>query len=121
MFFFNATPFKQVKLLYIELEKIYRQTDSDFIDLLNHFRLNQITQTDIEMLNKQYNSQFNLLDNDGYIYLTTHNHKADKINKQALEKLAGKTFSFNASVDGDFNEHSYPVDDRLFWIENHLQ
>jgi len=113
VFFFNASPFKQVKLLYIELEKIYRQTDSNFIDLLNHFRLNQINQKDIEALNKQHDSKFNLLDNEGYIYLTTHNHKADKINKQALEKLSGKTFSFNASVEGDFSEHSYPVDNIL--------
>lgn len=113
IFFFNATPFKQFDLLYLELEKIYRQTDSDFIALLNNFRLNTINQKDIETLNKQYNAQFNLLDNDGYIYLTTHNHKADKINKQALEKLSGKSFLFKAEVEGDFSEHSFPVDDVL--------
>lgn len=113
VFFFNASLFKQTKLLYLELEKIYRQTDSDFIDLLNHFRLNEINNTDIEILNRHYNNKFNLLDNEGYIYLTTHNHKADKINKQALEKLSGKSISFAASVEGEFNEHSYPVDDIL--------
>lgn len=110
IFFFNATPFKQVDLLYLELEKIYRQTDSDFIELLNKFRLNKVNQADIETLNKQYKNQFNLLDNEGYIYLTTHNHKADKINKQALEKLPGKSFSFNAHIDGEFSEYSFPVD-----------
>ena len=113
IFFFNASAFKKVDLLYLELEKIYRQSDSDFIDLLNHFRLNTISQTDIEMLNKQYNKQFDLLENEGYVYLTTHNHKADKINKQALEKLTGESFSFKAEVEGEFSEHSFPVDDVL--------
>lgn len=113
IFFFNASAFKKIDLLYLELEKIYRQTDSDFIDLLNHFRLNTISQADIEMLNKQYKKQFNLLENEGYVYLTTHNHKADKINKQALEKLTGESFSFKAEVEGEFSEHSFPVDEVL--------
>ncbi len=113
IFFFNATPFKKTDLVYLELEKIYRQTDSDFIDLLNSFRLNKISNKDIETLNKQYKNQFNLLDNEGYIYLTTHNHKADKINKHALEKLSGKTYSYRAEVDGEFSEYSFPIDETL--------
>lgn len=113
IFFFNALVFKHVDLLYLELEKIYRQTDSDFIDVLNNFRLNTVNQKDIEALNKQYNKEFSLLDNEGYIYLTTHNHKADKINKQALDKLTGELFSFNAIIDGEFSEYSYPVDEVL--------
>lgn len=110
IFFFNATSLKQIDLIYFELEKIYRQTDQKFIDLLNNFRLNKINQTDINTLDKQYKNQFNLLENEGYIYLTTHNHKADKINKQALEKLTGKSYSFEAEVDGEFSEYSFPID-----------
>lgn len=110
VYFFNASILKRQEIIYLELEKIYRQTDSAFIDLLNNFRLNNINQTDIDTLNKQYKDQFNLLENEGYIYLTTHNHKADKINKQALEKLSGETFCFNADVEGEFSEYSFPVD-----------
>jgi len=110
IFFFNAAAFIKTDIIHLELEKIYRQTDTEFIDLLNNFRLNKINQTDIDIINKQYKSQFNLLENEGYIYLTTHNHKADKINKQALEKLAGKSYHFDAHVDGEFNEHAYPID-----------
>ncbi|MCK5029388.1 MAG: helix-turn-helix domain-containing protein, partial [Bacteroidales bacterium] len=110
IFFFNATTFTQTDIIHLELEKIYRQTDTDFIGLLNNFRLNKINQTDIDIINKQYKPQFNLLENEGYIYLTTHNHKADKINKQALEKLAGKSYHFDAYIDGEFNEQAYPID-----------
>ncbi len=110
IFFFNAIIFKRTELVYLELDKIFRQTDSEFIDLLNHFRLNTITQSDIDLLNQQYKKQFNLLDNEGYIYLTTHNYKADKINKEALEKLPGKTYRFEVDLDGDFSEYAFPVD-----------
>jgi uncharacterized protein YpbB len=113
IFFFNATPFKNIDLIYLELDKIYRQTDSEFIDLLNHFRLNEISSKDIATLNNQFKTQFNLLDNEGYIYLTTHNNKADKINKQALEKLSGKSYSYRAEVEGEFSEYSFPVDETL--------
>jgi len=113
VFFFNARSFRNNDLVYLELDKIYRQTDNEFIDLLNNFRLNKTNQSDIDRLNKQYKEQFNLLDNEGYIYLTTHNHKADKINNQALEKLSGKSYRFNAYVEGEFNENSFPVDTTL--------
>lgn len=113
IFFFNAMPFKQVDLIYLELDKIYRQTDHEFIDLLNHFRLNSITKEDIDLINQRYKPQFNLLENEGYIYLTTHNHKADKINKLALQKLSGKSYHFEADVDGEFSEYSFPVDTTL--------
>ncbi len=109
IFFFNAIPFKQIDLIHLELEKIYRQTDPDFIDLLNNFRLNKINQTDIDIINKQYKNQFSLLENAGYIYLTTHNYKADKINKQALEKLTGTLYSFEAEVNGEFSEYAFPI------------
>ncbi|MCB2197378.1 MAG: helix-turn-helix domain-containing protein [Bacteroidetes bacterium] len=110
IFFFNATTLKKTELVYLELDKIFRQTDSKFIELLNHFRLNTINQSDIDLLNQCYKKQFNLLDNEGYIYLTTHNHKADKINKEALDQLPGKTYRFEADLDGEFSEYSFPVD-----------
>ncbi|MEA3316592.1 MAG: helix-turn-helix domain-containing protein [Bacteroidota bacterium] len=110
VFFFNANVFKQRDLIYLELEKIFRQTDSKFIDLLNNFRLNKISQTDIDILNKQYVKNFKLFDNEGYIYLTTHNYKANEINKKALAKLPGVSYHFDAEVIGDYSEYSYPVD-----------
>jgi hypothetical protein len=113
IFFFNATSLNRNDLIYLELDKIYRQTDDEFIKLLNNFRLNKASQADINILNKQFKEKFNLLENEGYIYLTTHNHKADKINSQALEKLVGESYRYNASIDGDFNENSFPIDTLL--------
>ncbi|MDY6799822.1 MAG: helix-turn-helix domain-containing protein [Bacteroidota bacterium] len=110
IFFFNARVFKQIDLVYLELEKIFRQSDPKFIDLLNHFRLDKVTADDLKRLNQQYKPDFDLLENEGFIYLTTHNHKADRVNKKALGQLPGKMFRFKAEVEGDFSEYSFPVD-----------
>ena len=110
IYFFNALAFNGNPPIYIELDKIFRQSDRDFIELLNHFRINQFDESDIHLLNNYYKPEFNLLENEGYIYLTTHNHKADAINTKALDLLKGETFSFDAMVEGDFSEQNYPLE-----------
>ncbi len=113
MYFFNALVLQNNQPLYIELEKIYRQTDQDFISLLNNLRDNKITENDISTLNKYYKPGFNNSNNDGYILLTTHNRIADEKNKEALKNIKAKSHFFNASTEGDFSESMYPVDPKL--------
>ncbi|MBL7111160.1 MAG: AAA family ATPase [Bacteroidales bacterium] len=108
--FFNAKALQNNAPLYIELEKIYRQSDKQFISLLNNIRDNAITKEDIELLNRFYKPSFRPDIKEGYINLTTHNRKADEINRQALENLPGKLYSFDAEVDGDFSDNLYPVE-----------
>jgi len=109
-FFFESKALENQKPLYIELEKIYRQTDKRFISLLNNLRDNTMTREDINLLNQHYKSSFKPKSSDGYVFLTTHNHKADTINKKALSKLPGRSVKFDANIEGDFGEHLYPVD-----------
>jgi len=113
IYFFEAKALQDRQPLYIELEKIYRQTDDRFIALLNHFRDNNITMADLDLLNSRYIPHFQPGRNDGYIHLTTHNRKADTINREALTSLPGKSFFYDAEIDGDFSEYLYPVDSRL--------
>ncbi len=112
-FFFDAQVIAKNGLVYVELEKIYRQTDNRFISLLNNLRNNIITNEDKELLNQYYKPNFKPSHTEGYITLTTHNHKADKINKAALEELTAPKASYRASVDGDFGEFMYPLDTLL--------
>jgi GTPase SAR1 family protein len=109
-FFFNAHVLQQDKPVYIELDKIYRQTDQYFIELLNRLRNNCITAHDVEKLNTYCSPGFKPESDDGYVFLTTHNYKADKINKNALGKLPGKAYAYEATIEGDFPEYLYPVD-----------
>jgi hypothetical protein len=113
IYFFEAKALRDRQPLYIELEKIYRQTDDRFIALLNHFRDNNITMADLDLLNSRYIPHFQPGRNDGYIHLTTHNRKADAINREALTSLPGISFFYDAEIDGDFSEYLYPVDSRL--------
>lgn len=108
-FFFNAQCLEEDPPVYIELEKIYRQKDADFIRILNHLRNDQLTQEDLEVLNKSYQPDFET-EGKEYIYLTTHNQKADKINKSRLDKLDTKAFTFKAHIEGDFKAFNYPIE-----------
>ena len=109
-FFFEARALKDEPPVYIELEKVFRQTDKQFIEILNHFRDNEVTRDDLKVLNRNYKPSFKPRPDEGYVFLTTHNRKADEINKKALKNLPGKTFRFDAEIEGDFGEHLYPID-----------
>jgi hypothetical protein len=113
VYFFEAHALRENPPIYIELDKIYRQSDQQFIDLLNRFRNNQQAAPDLELLNKRYCRDFQKKIDEGYILLTTHNYKADQINKSSLQQLPGKTYNYSAAVTGEFSEHSFPVDQVL--------
>lgn len=109
-FFFDAQALQQNPPLYLELKKIYRQTDAEFIEVLNNIRNNKTTQADLDLLHKHYQPGYESAENEKYITLTTHNAKADTINQVQLEKLNGNISECKAEVTGDFNERAYPAD-----------
>jgi hypothetical protein len=113
MFFFHSHVIQQYPPLYIELDKIFRQTDDQFISVLNNLRNNTITQNDLEVLNQFVQPNFNVKTNKGYIILTTHNAKADAINAESLATLSGKQFTYKPLLVDEFPEKIYPVDPNL--------
>ena len=112
-FFFHSHVIQQNPPLYIELSKIFRQTDSDFISVLNNLRNNQITPEDVRILNQYVKPDFDLKANKGYITLTTHNAKADAMNAQALQDLKGELITYTPEIIGDFPEKIYPIEYNL--------
>lgn len=113
MFFFHSHVVQQYPPLYIELDKIFRQTDDQFISVLNNLRNNTITTSDIQVLNQFVKPDFDIKANKGFITLTTHNSKADAINSESLDELSGKQYIFKPEIVDDFPEKIYPVDDQL--------
>ncbi|WEK36837.1 MAG: AAA family ATPase [Candidatus Pseudobacter hemicellulosilyticus] len=111
--FFDAQVLQQSPLLYLELQKIYRQHETGFINLLNNVRNNQVTDQDLELLHKHYRPGYQQEEGDNYITLTTHNAKADAINQQQLEQLEGEQFAFTGEIKGDFSEKALPADKLL--------
>ncbi len=112
-FFFHSHVVQQNPPLYIELSKIFRQTDDVFISILNNLRNNQISQEDIKNLNEYVQPNFDLKANKGYITLTTHNAKADTMNAQALQDLEGKLETFKPDIVDDFPEKIFPIEQNL--------
>ncbi len=113
IYFFDAKALENQQPLYIELDKIYRQSDNTFINLLNNLRNNRISQQDIQLLNTYSKPDFKPPIHSNYITLTTHNYKADSINKQRLQELNTKSYFFDAQVSGEFSEYAFPVEKRL--------
>lgn len=109
-FFFSARVIQEAAPLYIELKKIYRQNEQQFIDVLNRVRNNQLTDDDFALLNHRYNPRFTPAQEDKYVTLCTHNRAADAINAAELEKLPGKAQVFSAVIEGDFSEKALPTD-----------
>lgn len=112
-FFFHAKVIESCPPTYLELRKIYRQSDRDFINILNNVRNNTLKKEDLALLNQYYQPDFKPEKKGEYITLTTHNAKADIINQKELQKLPGVLHTFDAHIDGEFNERSYPAESRL--------
>ncbi|CAD5250364.1 Helicase [Imperialibacter sp. EC-SDR9] len=112
-FFFDAHVMSEASVLRIELQKIYRQTEKDFIGLLNGIRTNTVTGEQLALLNRRFLPDFRIPEGENYITLTSHNHKAHAINEEELLKLPGKTYNFKASVEGEFSDRAYPADEVL--------
>ncbi|MEO1256060.1 MAG: AAA family ATPase, partial [Bacteroidota bacterium] len=93
-YFFEAQALQEQPPIRVELKKIFRQSDQDFIDLLNRLRNNEQTNDDIHWLNRYYNPDFNQAEESGYIHLTTHNYRADKLNQSKLQSLESPLHTF---------------------------
>jgi hypothetical protein len=113
VFFFSSNALRKTDPVRIELKHIYRQSDTFFIDLLNKIRENQLDKVSLAALNQRYIPNFNPVEDEGYITLTTHNNTAQEINNSKLEDLKGKLRSFQAQILDDFPQFAYPTEQSL--------
>lgn len=110
IFFFHSRIIEEHPPVFIEFDKIFRQSQNIFIDLLNQVRNDTLTQEGFNLLQSRYDPYFNPPAEENYITLTTHNFTADSINRLALEEIKTTPHHFKAEVKGEFPEHSFPVD-----------
>ena len=112
-YFFSARVFGQIDLVSIELQKVYRQTDSRFIQMLDHIRNNTVGATDLQLLNTRYGTQIEQSEADMYITLATRRDQVDYINERKLAALPGDPVTFHGEITGDFPESSLPTSQEL--------
>ena len=112
-YFFSSKVLQNTDFVTIELKHVYRQSDPVFIGLLNAVRNNTADDTVLSKLNERFVPEFSPSDDEGYIRLTTHNYQADNINQVKLAALITQAYNYEATIEGDFPEMSYPTDKML--------
>jgi len=113
MHFFEAHALKQSGMVYLELDRIFRQKDDQFIEVLNQLRNNQATAKDIAFLNNFYKTPDEIKELQDTIIITTHNYKAEEHNRKELAALKSPSNYFEAVIEKDFPEGLYPLPKRL--------
>lgn len=115
-YFFNAKVFQEMRLLSVELKKVYRQEDPSFINILDHVRINQLQPEDLLQLNRRVGAS---LPEDGSrlaITLSSLRDSVDYINQQKLDKLEGEATLFRGTIQGEFADNSLPTPIEL-WLK----
>lgn len=108
-YFFSAEALQSANLEIIELEKVYRQKDSRFVEILNHVRNDTVDEADIAALNARLDPSYTPDAGEFCVTLTTTNRNADAINDKKLESLPGKTLVSVAEIEGDFGREHHPT------------
>lgn len=111
-YFYDSIALKNLGYQIVELTTVYRQSDRQFIEMLNAIRDGNIKQETLDVLNRKCLIK-SPINEDGFIRLTTHNHHCARINESRLNSLPGESFEYEAEVDGNFPESAYPAESRL--------
>ena len=112
-FFFDAHVFREMQLICIELQKVYRQTDPLFISILDHIRTSNTSQTDLSILNQRVGNTSQQNHNGLAITLSTRRDSVDYINQQHLQQLPGEPTVFYGIIEGEFPENNLPTPMKL--------
>jgi ATP-dependent DNA helicase PIF1 len=112
-YFFEGYVIRRNPLLQIELTTVFRQTEPEFVNILNSIRNNQITEADLALLNKRYDPDFLATDELSPIIITSHNAEANTVNKAKLDELPGEEYTFVAETSGEFRDAGLQAEQTL--------
>ena len=110
-FFYKAFVLKRMNLPKIEFQKVYRQSDEDFLNILNKMRNGEVTNEDLALLNEHVS-----MDSDSEDYsvtLTSFNYMAEKINDEKLNAIEEDEFCYQAEIHDNFKKNDAPVPEFL--------
>ena len=112
-FFFNAPAFRQAGFVMAELTEIHRQSDPDFVDLLNAVREAHLNRAQLELLQSRVTGRTGLEASETHVVLTGTNAAAQSINAKRLAELPGDTFAYAATLEGAFEPKLFPTEEPL--------
>lgn len=115
-YFFSARVFRSTGIRMLELKKVYRQKDEEFVALLNAIRTRTLNRRVLDRINSRFMPQFDPPEDEPWITLTATNRVADAINGRQLERLRGKRYVYEGETTGRFKavkEQHLPAPPRL--------
>jgi hypothetical protein len=112
-YFFCSKAFKNNSIRCVDLKKIYRQSDSNFIDLLNSVREDRLTDDLLETLNSRVAPNLDTVTRSEYVTLTTTNQAAYEINETFLNSINEKEYLYHADMYDRFTQGDYPIEATL--------
>lgn len=95
-YFFSSSVLSKMEYYICELNKVYRQKNTDFIRTLNNIRVGKITLSDINLINSRYVPENT--SNRNAITLMTRNWKTKRFNNFELDKIPGYTQHYKAQA-----------------------
>lgn len=123
-YFFNSNVFNQANFKKIELMTVFRQTEDQFIEILNKIRIGEIDNETLGPINNRVSQK----KSDDHIILTTTNGVADEINQSKLDSIDKPPFTYSAEIEGNFphEENKIPAlwnlqlkkDSQVMFIKN---
>lgn len=105
-YFFNALVFKRSGFRVVELTKVFRQTNTEFVDVLNKIRNYEVTPDELDLLGELKDKKTSSNYDGNYIHICTHKADVESINKEKLGTEGVR--EYNAVLEGDFPVTSIP-------------
>jgi len=109
-FFFSSNGYESIQMHKVVLQKVYRQSEIDFLEILNGIRVNQTTPEILELLNTRVLPDFEPSKDTFFITLVATNAMANTINQRELEKLKGDAHKSQAHITGALSKSEYPAE-----------
>ena len=112
-YFFSSKIYESTDPIYIELNKHYRQTESEFLNLLNKIRINDMSDEDFKLLDSRVLPPIKNKHGEEPILLAPTNYVVNIHNEKKFNELSTDIHTISANVIGTYPEHMYPVDKDL--------
>jgi hypothetical protein len=105
--FYGASCFNEIELQMVELQKTFRQTDEEFIDVLSCIRRGVDLQRVLSIINNK--CKVTRFPKEGAIRLSPRNAEVNEFNEDALDALPSPLFTYEGEVTGSFRDTAFPA------------
>lgn len=109
-FFFCSKALQISGFTTVNLSQVFRQSDEQFVQILNEVRLGEVSQNTLKKIMSLYDETFIAQKESGRITLCATNKSANAINADNLSRLDGELFHSTALISGDFPEGAAPCE-----------